>query len=141
VAGVLLQMLLGALVAGNHAGFVYNDWPLMNGQLFPTDYAGQGLWGTIAHSAGAVQFHHRIGAYLLFLGAWVVAITAKRAAILPGAAKRLAHATAGLVTLQAVLGIVTLVNVTPLWLAIAHQALAAVVLAVALTFAWRVRRI
>jgi heme a synthase len=140
-AGVLLQIMLGALVAGNDAGFVYNDWPLMNGQLFPDDYAGRGVWGTIAHSAAATQFHHRIGAYLLFLAAWAAAITAKRAAILPRDAKRLAHATAGLVTLQAILGIVTLINVSPVGLAIAHQALAAVVLAAALAFAWRVRRV
>ncbi|HEX5378951.1 MAG TPA: COX15/CtaA family protein, partial [Phenylobacterium sp.] len=32
---IYLQILLGALVAGNDAGLVYNDWPLMNGAIFP----------------------------------------------------------------------------------------------------------
>jgi cytochrome c oxidase assembly protein subunit 15 len=38
---IYLQILLGALVAGNDAGLIYNDWPLMNGALFPDDYAGR----------------------------------------------------------------------------------------------------
>ena len=32
LAGVFLQCLLGALVAGNRAGLVYNDWPMMDGR-------------------------------------------------------------------------------------------------------------
>lgn len=140
LGGVFLQIILGALVAGNDAGFLYNDWPFMNGRLFPADYAGRGLWGTIAHSDAAVQFHHRIGAYLLFAGAWAAAIVASRSPMLPRAVKRLAHSLSGMVTLQAALGIVTLMTVTPLPLAIAHQAMAALVLAVAVGLAWRVRR-
>src|SRR5436190_2606832 len=62
---IFLQALLGALVAGNRAGRIYNDWPLMNGQIFPKDYAGNSLWDTIAHSLAAVQFNHRLLAYVL----------------------------------------------------------------------------
>ena len=32
---VYIQMLLGALVAGLHAGLVYNTWPSMDGRFFP----------------------------------------------------------------------------------------------------------
>jgi cytochrome c oxidase assembly protein subunit 15 len=60
---VFFQSLLGALVAGNDAGLVYNDWPLMNGAFFPDEYVGKGFWGTLAHSQGAVQLHHRLFAY------------------------------------------------------------------------------
>jgi cytochrome c oxidase assembly protein subunit 15 len=35
LGAVFFQSLLGALVAGNDAGLVYNDWPLMNGALIP----------------------------------------------------------------------------------------------------------
>src|SRR6185369_5679522 len=52
---IYLQILLGALVAGNDAGLVYNDWPLFNGKLAPADYAAGGFWATLAHSQGAVQ--------------------------------------------------------------------------------------
>src|SRR5262249_5907290 len=38
VALIYLQVLLGALVAGNQAGLVYNDWPLFAGRLLPGDY-------------------------------------------------------------------------------------------------------
>ena len=34
---VYLQMLLGALVAGLHAGLIYNTWPLMDGRAIPED--------------------------------------------------------------------------------------------------------
>ncbi|MFX8766586.1 COX15/CtaA family protein, partial [Acinetobacter baumannii] len=62
------QVMLGALVAGNQAGRIYTDWPLMDGRFFPALYAtkGQGLWGVLAHSQAAVQFNHRMVAYLLF---------------------------------------------------------------------------
>jgi heme a synthase len=43
--------------------------------------------------------------------------------------------------LQAILGVATLVLRVPIGLAIAHQLFAAVTLALAVAFAWRVRRI
>src|SRR6185503_9122809 len=57
LALIYLQILLGALVAGNDAGLVYNDWPLMGGALLPDHYAAGDLWATLAHSQGAVQLH------------------------------------------------------------------------------------
>jgi cytochrome c oxidase assembly protein subunit 15 len=41
---VFVQCLLGALVAGNHAGLVDADWPLMGGQLIPNDYLAGSVW-------------------------------------------------------------------------------------------------
>ena len=61
---IYLQILLGALVAGNDAGLVYNDWPLMNGRHAAGGLlTGSSLWATLAHSQGAVQLHHRLVAY------------------------------------------------------------------------------
>lgn len=137
---VFFQILLGALVAGNDAGFVYNDWPLMNGALFPADYAGKGLWQTLAHSQAAVQFNHRIIAYVLTVVAIVAAVKAWRSSYLSGEAKLLAVAVGGAVVLQAILGVATLMMVVPIAMGIVHQLMAAVVLALATAFAWRVRR-
>jgi cytochrome c oxidase assembly protein subunit 15 len=137
---VFFQILLGGLVAGNRAGLVYNDWPLMNGRLFPGDYWQGGFWRTALHGQGAVQLHHRLGAYTLFLAAWTSAVLAQRSVWLPSAAKALALALAILVTVQAVLGIGTLMMGDPLPMAVLHQATAAVVLASAVAFAWRARR-
>lgn len=136
---IFLQILLGALVAGNDAGFVYNDWPLMNGALFPADYAGQGLWGTLAHSQAAVQFNHRMVAYLLTIVGPLMAWVASRSP-LPVEAKLLGVATGGAILVQAALGVITLVAGVPIWLGMAHQVAAAIVLSLAAAFAWRVRR-
>ncbi|MEH6677380.1 COX15/CtaA family protein [Phenylobacterium sp.] len=138
---IFLQILLGALVAGNDAGFVYNDWPLMNGTLFPRDYAGESLWGTLAHSQGAVQLHHRLGGYVLMIAAVWMAISARRTNYVPPPAKRLMMATTHATLLQAVLGIATLMLAVPLWLGMLHQLMAAVVLGLATAFAWRIRRV
>ncbi|MET3527437.1 cytochrome c oxidase assembly protein subunit 15 [Phenylobacterium koreense] len=137
---IFLQILLGALVAGNDAGLIYNDWPLMNGALFPRDYAGDGLWATIAHSQAAVQFNHRVVAYLLTVIGLLTAWAANRSSYLPFEAKALGSAVGVVVVLQALLGVTTLVFAVPIGLGMAHQVAAALVLAVAVAFAWRVRR-
>jgi cytochrome c oxidase assembly protein subunit 15 len=138
---VFLQIMLGALVAGDQAGLVFNDWPLMNGRVFPADYLeGGGLLHALMHSQAAVQFNHRIGAYLLILCAAAAAVLAARPRTLPRGIDAYAFAFAGLVLAQACLGVVTLISRAPLPLALAHQCLAAVVLASALALAWRVRR-
>ncbi|HZH45094.1 MAG TPA: COX15/CtaA family protein, partial [Roseococcus sp.] len=106
---VFLQSLLGGLVAGNDAGRVYTDWPLMGRELVPADYGGGSLWATLAHDHASVQLHHRLGAYLLFALAWGFAIAVWRSG-----ADRLRWAAAALaaaVTVQFALGVLTLVNV------------------------------
>jgi cytochrome c oxidase assembly protein subunit 15 len=135
------QSLLGALVAGNDAGQVYNDWPLMNGRFFPEDYAARagGLWRTLVHSQAAVQFNHRIGAYTLFVLALGFAVAVSRAR-LATPIRALAHLLAFLVVGQAALGIWTLEAHAPLALSILHQLGAVVVLTTAVALAWRVRR-
>ena len=138
---IYLQILLGALVAGNDAGLVYNDWPLMNGALIPDDYPGASLWATLAHTQGAVQLHHRLVAYLLTIVALGLGAAAWRSKYLSQEAKVLGALVAGAVVLQAVLGVVTLMAHAPLALSIAHQLTAALLLALAVAFAWRVRRI
>ncbi|MEI9965867.1 MAG: COX15/CtaA family protein [Caulobacteraceae bacterium] len=138
---VFVQVILGALVAGNHAGQVFNDWPLMNGRLFPADYLEDSSFGrALLHSQAAVQFNHRLLAYVLMIGSVTAAALAMRSRALIRAGRWIAVAFAVLVVCQASLGITTLMLQAPLGLALAHQCLAAVVLATGLTFAWRVRR-
>jgi cytochrome c oxidase assembly protein subunit 15 len=138
---IFVQVLLGAVVAGNHAGLIYNDWPLMNGHLFPADYAGPTFWATVAHSQGAVQLHHRLVAYLLTVAAIAFGVGTWRSTYLAPDAKRLALAVTAAVLLQACLGVATLVMTAPVGLSLAHQVMAAVTLSLAVAFAWRVRRI
>ena len=140
MAMIYLQILLGALVAGNDAGLVYNDWPLMNGALIPADYAGNGLWATLAHSQAAVQFNHRILAYLVALVTLALSVSAWRSRLLSQDARMIAAGLGGLVLVQVALGIATLMSHVPIGLAMAHQITAALLLALATAFAWRVRR-
>ena len=66
VALVYVQMLLGALVAGLHAGLIYNTWPDMNGHVFPEDpFFASPWWINFFENDGLAQFDHRIGAYIV----------------------------------------------------------------------------
>ena len=116
----------------------------MNGRLFPLGYVeAGGLLHSLMHSQAAVQFNHRMAAYVLViapLGAMAVAARRARRRELPRGVPALIFLFAGLVLAQAGLGVLTLINHAPLPLALAHQCLAAVVLAAALGLAWRVRR-
>jgi cytochrome c oxidase assembly protein subunit 15 len=141
VALIYVQILLGALVAGDHAGLVYNDWPMFAGHLLPPDYAGPGLWATLAHSQGAVQLHHRLAAYLLLAAAVAMAFAASRSRYLPRTSKLLAAGVALAVTAQALLGIATLMARVPIGLGVAHQLTAALTLGLAVAMAWRIRRV
>jgi cytochrome c oxidase assembly protein subunit 15 len=138
---IFLQIMLGALVAGNRAGRIYNDWPLMNGQVFPKDYAGNGLWDTIAHSLAAVQFNHRIVAYVIAVFVAVFAWRAVRSRLIQLEVRRVAVALAALTAFQVLLGIATLMAGAPIPLSILHQATAAMLLALSVALTWRARRI
>jgi cytochrome c oxidase assembly protein subunit 15 len=137
---VYFQCLLGALVAGNQAGLVYNDWPMMAGEWFPRAYLDGGVWRSLLHSQAAVQFNHRMLAYALFVVAIGCAVAAARSVALAGQARALFIGLGVAVCLQATLGVVTLMSRAPLALGAAHQIAAALVLALAVTLAWRTRR-
>jgi heme a synthase len=139
-AAVFLQCLLGALVAGNQAGLIDNDWPLMNGYLVPPDYAKASLWATLAHSQAAVQFNHRMVAYAVVIAAVGIAGSGLNSHLLMGQSRSLALAVGVMAVLQACLGVATLMTRVPLSLALIHQAGAAVLLALATALMWRVRR-
>ena len=140
LAMAYLQCLLGALVAGAQAGLIDNDWPLMNGYLFPPDYVQGSFWSTFAHGRAAVQFDHRVWAYPLVIYAVGLAGAGLNSRLLMGQSRGLALAVGIAAVLQACLGIVTLVAHAPLWLALVHQAGAAGLMGIATTLAWRVRR-
>jgi len=133
---VLLQIYLGALVAGLDAGLVFNTWPLIDGALVPD---AQRLWfiapawRNLFENTLTVQFNHRMLAYAIWLLVMFHAYDAWRF----GREKRSAFLLAGLVTLQAALGIVTLLHQAPLTLALMHQMLAIIVFTVSIVHAER----
>ena len=116
----MLQILLGALVAGIDAGRTYTDWPLMGGRLFPADaFVLDPLWRNLFENPGLVQFLHRLAGYGLLAFGLVVWTRARRSG---NATTRTAfHIMAGLLLWQIVLGIMTVRHAAPLSLAILHQ--------------------
>lgn len=134
---VYLQMLLGALVAGLHAGLIYNTWPDMNGRLLPEDpFFLSPWWLNFFENEGLVQFVHRIGAYVVAGAvAWVYVEGIK----LSGWAKKTAKLAAALTAFQIFLGIATLLMMAPQFLAALHQVTAALLFCVAVWHAYEVR--
>jgi cytochrome c oxidase assembly protein subunit 15 len=139
---IFLQIMLGALVAGNRAGKIYNDdWPLMGGRIIPSDYLGNGLWDTIAHNGASVQFNHRLLAYGVLVLVVAFAVTAWRSRLIQPDVRRLTISLAALAMFQVFLGVVTLRAAAPLPLSMLHQATAALLLGLAVALTWRARRI
>jgi cytochrome c oxidase assembly protein subunit 15 len=130
---VLAQIYLGALVAGLRAGYVYNTWPLIDGALVPDAarlFFNVPLWRNFFENTLTVQFDHRMLAYALWLCAAVHAFDVTRH-VKKGPAVVSAITLAAAVTLQATLGVWTLLVVVPIQLALEHQAMAMLVLTVA----------
>ncbi len=126
---VYFQMLLGALVAGLHAGLIYNTWPSMDGRVFPEGaFFLSPWWINFFENAGLAQFDHRIGAYTIAAAAIFIAISARRRT---GLARRSGTALLHLTLLQVALGIITLLLQAPEYLAALHQLVAALLLCAA----------
>jgi cytochrome c oxidase assembly protein subunit 15 len=122
-ASVLLgiTMLSGGFVAGLDGGKVFNEFPLMGGQVVPPGYGTLSPWWKNAfENPAAAQFHHRLLAitvtgYVLLL-AWRA-----RAATLPPSVRRAVFAFGAVITTQLVLGVTTLLLAVPVPLGVLHQ--------------------
>lgn len=121
----LLQILIGALVAGIDAGRSYTDWPLMGGQILPDSaFVLEPLWRNFFESPGLVQFIHRVTGYLLAAFAIVVWLRGRKSA---HAATRFAfNAVMAATALQIVIGIGTVLYGAPVHIALVHQGMAVV---------------
>jgi cytochrome c oxidase assembly protein subunit 15 len=134
---VLVQIYLGALLAGLRGGLIYNTWPLIDGAFVPPAtqlFSLEPVWRNWFESILTVQFAHRMTAYAL----WGFAVlhlvdVGRRTGFGPVFKTALALAVA--VTVQASVGILTLLTRAPLALALLHQAMAILVLALAVVHA------
>ncbi|HVZ69952.1 MAG TPA: COX15/CtaA family protein [Rhizomicrobium sp.] len=134
---VYVQMLLGALVAGLHAGLIYNTWPSMDGRVFPEGaFFSQPRWINFFENAGLAQFDHRIGAYLVALLAIAIWLAGSKFA---GWARKTEHILLVLTAFQIVLGILTLLHQAPIALSALHQITAAALFSAAVWHAFETR--
>ncbi|WP_172295408.1 heme A synthase [Pseudoruegeria sp. HB172150] len=120
IALALIQILLGALVAGIDAGRNYTDWPMMAGSITPPGmWEIEPIWRNVFENDGTVQFIHRMVAYLLFLFGLFSWFAARRSAL---RSVKTAYSWAAVAIFgQAVIGIVTVMHSAPVALALMHQ--------------------
>lgn len=136
---VLVQIYLGALVAGLDAGMTFNTWPLIDGSFIPAPerlFFEQPLWRNFFENALTVQFNHRMVAYVLW-AASILHVFGVRDTEAAAGARSSAMTLAATITAQAALGIVTLLHQAALPLALAHQGMAMIVLTAAVMHAQR----
>ncbi|MTH95431.1 COX15/CtaA family protein [Roseibium sp. RKSG952] len=143
LALVFVQLFLGGLVAGLNAGFTYNTWPLMDGDLVPSGLLSISPWWlNFFENVLTVQFQHRVTAYLLVAAGFYLVwrtcrVSSSKSVRLP------AFHLGAFIFLQMVMGIVTLlgfgtftgqVSMHQLGTALFHQGFAVFVLAAAVDY-------
>ena len=130
---IFLQIVLGAFVAGLHAGRAHNTWPLMDGQIIPDGLLQMSPWYlNFFENSLTVQFDHRVLAYIILLWACVQTyMVAKNM----GEGRHLHSISLLLLAIfaQISLGIWTLLEVVPLSLGLLHQGGALILLLISLT--------
>ena len=111
---------MGAFVSGLDAGKIYQTWPLMGDDYFPNDFnfeKTKDIFNFESHSL--VQFYHRNLAYLIIFYFLVVSLLVFK--------KRMFKLYIPLLivmfslSLQVILGILTLISGLNIYLASAHQ--------------------
>jgi heme a synthase len=131
LALALVTLIWGALVAGLHAGLIYNSFPSMNGAFLPAEaWFYRPALINIVENPATVQFCHRwlaltTGAVVLLYGlrAW------RAGPRLTRETRRIAALLGVMVLVQITLGITTLLLAVPVGVAVTHQAGAFLLLA------------
>jgi len=137
---IVITILSGGFVAGTHAGFAFNTFPLMDGRLIPAGLFEQSpLWRNFFENIVTVQFDHRVLATVLFLVIPAFWIKAGKFNLQP-LARMGSHLLLAALALQITLGISTLLLIVPVALAAAHQAGAIVLLTAALFVSQQLHR-
>jgi cytochrome c oxidase assembly protein subunit 15 len=115
----VLTIMSGGFVAGLDAGRIFNEFPLMGGEVVPAGYNARTGIRNWFENPIAAQFNHRWLAILLAVSIWVVWIVAERR--WPPHGRRWVRLAALAVLVQAALGITTLLLGAPVLVAMLHQ--------------------
>ena len=123
LAIVLLQIIYGAFVAGLDAGFIHNHWPMMSEGKFmhETVYKEQNLlYKNFIEGKSGVQFVHRILAYIVVFIIFIVWNKGRKMNLTRYQSRGI-NLLLLMVGFQFLLGVLTLILQVPVWLGIAHQ--------------------
>lgn len=118
---LLVQLLLGAWVAGLEAGLASDSWPLMQGRFIPEFDASRGMFWAMTHDPFLIHWMHRWWAWVV-VGALVV--MARKVKPLDRKASIAIQAALGT---QVLLGIATVMTGVEFHLAVLHQLVGALV--------------
>ena len=113
-----VQIILGAFLAGLDGGLIYNTWPDMNGKFIPTDIDKNDLIKiSSTDNATVIQFYHRMIAYLLIIFLIILnyLFYLKR---IPNHSINILNVA---ITIQIILGIITLITGVKIEYASIHQ--------------------
>ncbi|GMG86005.1 COX15/CtaA family protein [Biformimicrobium ophioploci] len=148
VVAVVLQITLGGWTSSNYAALACPDFPTCHGEWLPSADFASGfnmaqqigpnyLGGALENDARtAIHLAHRIGAIVVtLLVAWLALLTWR------AGSPRWAIGMAGLLAVQVALGIANVVLFLPLPVAVAHNAMAAMLLLGVLSFNYRIRKL
>ena len=133
---LIVQIIYGAFVAGNRAGFGYNTFPMMNDVWLPEIAMSLSpFWHNLVDNNAMLQFIHRwLAVVILGFTLWLVwlANTQEDRRI-----KISTNMLLGAVIAQFLLGVFTLIYVVPISLGSIHQAGACVVVLCLVTLQYR----
>lgn len=120
---LVLQIFWGGLVAGLDAGFIHNHWPLMSdGKLMHETVLIEHspIWKNFVEGKSGVQFIHRYLAYVVVGIILFIGYKAKKLSQ-TSLQKKGINLLLAIVTVQFILGILTLIYAVPVWMGVAHQ--------------------
>jgi len=141
---LLLQLVFGGFMAGMHAAASAPTWPTINGDFAPAQMNELSPWiNNFIHNKLMVHFIHRTLGYLLFILIFVFFFQSKKL-VQNNIFNTLRMALVVLVSMQVVLGILTLLNATTkntfIILGVAHQFTAMLLVTCLVSLMFMIRR-
>jgi heme a synthase len=132
MGAVVVQLILGAFMAGLKAGLMYNTYPTMNGQWVPDGlFSMYPFYLNFFENITMIQFLHRTLAVLV-VGGFLFWWYSQRQYVKNTSLGRACIWVAFLLAVQFALGVLTLLYQAPLTLALIHQLVAVFLLCKAL---------
>ncbi len=120
---LIIQIIYGAFVAGLDAGWIHNHWPFMSeGKLIhETVYTEHNpTYLNFIEGKSGVQFVHRTLAYVVVIFVLAIYYKAKKTTLTPLQNKGV-NGLMIMVGVQFLLGVLTILLAVPVWLGVAHQ--------------------
>jgi cytochrome c oxidase assembly protein subunit 15 len=136
IALLILQISYGGMTAGLKAGHISNTWPLMLGRLIPNNLFNS--WINIFESPQTIVFIHRWLAWLGLIAVPIVYYFVKKQKY-PQDVLNGIRWLIGVVALQIILGVLTILSSVNIVIALAHQANALLLFSLAIYFIQRFR--